>query len=121
MAQLSISERRIRYARMAGAIFGREPTWYEPTREGFKAFWRHARVYERLPRGSNHRRRTLLPPVLKTWVGRGPGIRSMGHVWPDRVRNLDEDVKTWQFRYQWLTCTALKHPAFRDERGTFIL
>jgi hypothetical protein len=95
---LAVSDYRVRQARIAGAVFGYGVYHYPPTREGFKAYWLHARVYQRishLPNASSK----LMPPFLDCYRRNQMVGNRRGYVYPDRVRNLDEDFKMWSFRW----------------------
>jgi hypothetical protein len=92
---LAISERRIRYGRMAKAIFGNHATWYEPNREGWYEYWRHQRICRALRRKPYE----LPAPWLKYQWRKGlwhpyPGI-------PGRNGKADvEDAyQEWRWRY----------------------
>lgn len=118
--EISFSERRLRQVRMAGAVFGKvSEITYPATREGFKAFWRHARILNHIRYDVQWRR--ALPSAR--WEGNLfrpqrnlSGKARLEYAFPDRVW-VATDFPLWSFRYHLLTDAAFK--VLRDERGDF--
>lgn len=122
---ISYSERRLRQVRMAAAVFGRVGTVsYPATREGFKAYWQHARIRARLF-GTQWRR--AIPEAYFKGNHFRPqrrldGKAAMGYVYPDRVWvSPVTGFAEWSFRYHLLTDVWLRENRWRDEFGVLNL
>lgn len=122
-SEVSFSERRLRQVRMAAAVFGR--SWqvaYPATREGFKAFWRHARIRARIVYDVQWKR--ALPEARFEGNSFRPqrdlsGKARVGYVYPDRVWVflVSGGFEEWSFRYHLLREAAYK--VLRNPDGTF--